>query len=84
MPPNYGPRYSEQFAGLYPGLARQYHAALVPFLLEGVALDPTLMQEDGLHPNARGEPLVLDTVWPHLEADAEEESLRGRSWNRSG
>ena len=67
IPPNYGPRYTKQFAGMYPELARQFHTALVPFLLKGVALDPRLMQEDGLHPNARGEPLVLNTVWPHLE-----------------
>ena len=67
IPPNYGPRYTQQFAGMYPELARQFHTALVPFLLRGVALDPRLMQEDGLHPNARGEPLVLNTVWPHLE-----------------
>jgi len=67
IPPNYGPRYTQQFAGMYPELARQFHTALVPFLLKGVALDPRLMQEDGLHPNARGEPLVLNTVWPHLE-----------------
>jgi acyl-CoA thioesterase-1 len=40
---------------------------LVPFLLEKVALDPTLMQDDGLHPNARGEPLVLDTLWQGLD-----------------
>ena len=66
MPPNYGPRYTSQFAAMYPDLARRCHTALVPFLLKGVALDPGLMQQDGLHPNARGEPLVLDTLWPHL------------------
>jgi acyl-CoA thioesterase-1 len=67
IPPNYGPRYTQQFAALYPSLARQFHTALVPFLLKGVALDPRLMQPDGLHPNARGEPLVLDNVWPYLQ-----------------
>ena len=66
IPPNYGPRYTKQFADMYPDLERQFHTALVPFLLKGVALDPRLMQQDGLHPNARGEPLVLDTLWPHL------------------
>ena len=66
MPPNYGPRYAKQFAGIYPELARRYHLRLVPFLLENVALDPRLMQSDGLHPNARGEPLVLDTLWRYL------------------
>jgi acyl-CoA thioesterase-1 len=66
IPPNYGPRYSRQFTDMYPSLARQWHTGLVPFLLKGVALDPKLMQQDGLHPNARGEPLVLDNVWPYL------------------
>ena len=67
IPPNYGPRYANEFADMYPGIAKQYHLPLVPFLLEKVALDPTLMQEDGLHPNARGEPPVLDTLWQGLE-----------------
>ena len=67
IPPNYGPRYTKQFADMYPALAQQFHTTLVPFLLKRVALDPQLMQPDGLHPNARGEPLVLDTLWPHLE-----------------
>jgi acyl-CoA thioesterase I len=67
LPPNYGPRYSEEFERVFPELANQYHLPLVPFLLEKVALDPALMQPDGMHPNARGEPPVLDTVWPYLE-----------------
>lgn len=67
IPPNYGPRYANEFAGLYPELAKQHQLPLIPFLLDKVALDPTLMQEDGLHPNPRGEPQVLDTVWQGLE-----------------
>jgi acyl-CoA thioesterase-1 len=67
IPPNYGPRYTEEFARVYPELAQQYHLPLVPFLLDKVALDPALMQEDGMHPNAAGEPRVLDTLWPYLK-----------------
>ena len=67
IPPNYGPRYTEQFARMVPELANHYHLPLVPFLLEKVALDPTRMQQDGMHPNARGEPPVLDTLWPYLK-----------------
>jgi acyl-CoA thioesterase I len=67
MPPNYGPRYTEEFAHIFPELANQYHLPLVPFLLEKVALDPARMQADGLHPNAQGEPAVLDTLWPYLK-----------------
>jgi acyl-CoA thioesterase I len=66
LPPNYGPRYTEGFAHMFPELATQYHLPLVPFLLEKVALDPTRMQPDGMHPNAQGEPPVLETLWPYL------------------
>jgi acyl-CoA thioesterase I len=66
IPPNYGPRYTEAFAHIFPELAEQYHLPLVPFLLEKVALDPSRMQQDGLHPNARGEAPILDTLWPYL------------------
>jgi acyl-CoA thioesterase-1 len=67
IPPNYGARYTDEFARMYPTLADQYHLPLVPFLLERVALDPARMQPDGLHPNALGEPAILDTVWPYLK-----------------
>ena len=67
IPPNYGPRYTDEFARVFEGVANQYHLPLVPFLLAGVALDPTRMQEDGMHPNAHGEPQVLDTVWRYLK-----------------
>ena len=67
LPPNYGPRYTQQFAAMYPHLARELRLPLVPFLLAHVALDSHLMQSDGLHPNARGEPLVLNNVWPYLQ-----------------
>ena len=67
IPPNYGSRYTQDFERVFPELAKQYHLPLVPFLLQQVALDPELMQADGMHPNARGEAPVLDTVWPYLE-----------------
>jgi acyl-CoA thioesterase-1 len=66
IPPNYGPKYSEGFALIYRQLASEQKLPLVPFLLDGVALEPGLMQEDGLHPKAEGEPRVLDNVWQHL------------------
>lgn len=66
LPPNYGPRYADDFAAVYPALAKQFHVPLVPFLLERVALKPGLMQSDGLHPDAAGEPIVLDNVWSTL------------------
>ena len=66
MPPNYGDRYTTGFQKMYTDLAQKYHLALVPFLLEKVALDPNLMQADGIHPTEPGQPLLLDTVWPKL------------------
>jgi acyl-CoA thioesterase I len=77
IPPNYGPRYTEAFARMFPELANQYHLPLVPFLLEKVALDPTRMQQDGMHPNARGEPPVLDTLWPYLKPLLKKNSQSG-------
>jgi len=67
MPPNYGPDYTEQFRLSYVDLARQKKLPLVPFLLNDVAFTPNLMQADGIHPNALGEPLLLANVWPALQ-----------------
>jgi acyl-CoA thioesterase I len=67
LPPNYGPRYTSQFAAIYPELARTQRLPLVPFLLDGVADQPHLMQQDGLHPTAEAQHRLLDNVWPHLQ-----------------
>ena len=67
LPVNYGPVYRDGLRAAYADLARRHHLALVPFLLEGVAQDPALMQDDGLHPIAQAEPKVLGVVWPHLQ-----------------
>ncbi|WP_233841248.1 arylesterase [Dyella sp. 2HG41-7] len=67
MPVNYGPQYRDGLRAVYADLAREKHTALVPFMLDGVALNPALMQEDGLHPVAAGEPIVLNTIWPKLK-----------------
>lgn len=66
MPPNYGPDYTEQFRSVYGELARTDKLPWVPFLLTGIALSPELMQADGVHPNERGQPKLLDNVWPSL------------------
>jgi acyl-CoA thioesterase I len=67
MPPNYGDAYTTQFQRMYSDLASEYKLPLVPFLLEGIALDPQSMQEDGLHPIAAAQPRVLGNVWPKLK-----------------
>ncbi|MDO3383938.1 arylesterase [Gilvimarinus algae] len=67
IPPNYGARYADAFSDVFPALADEYELALVPFLLEGVALDNNLMQNDGIHPKAEAQPILLDNVWRVLE-----------------
>lgn len=67
IPANYGPQYTDAFFALYAEVADLYGVSRVPFLLENVALDWNLMQSDGLHPNARAQPLILDNVWPYLD-----------------
>jgi len=67
IPPNYGPEYTQQFRSSYGSVAREKNLPLVPFLLNGVALNPQLMQADGIHPNELGQPKLLDNVWPALK-----------------
>ncbi len=62
LPLNYGPQYRDGLRGMYRDAARDFNVPLVPFLLDGVAQDPRLMQEDGLHPRAEAEPKVLENV----------------------
>ena len=66
MPPNYGPAYTREFRDVYVDLARRYQLPFLPFLLEGIAQDRELLQADGKHPKAEGEPKVLDNVWTKL------------------
>ena len=65
--PNYGQKYSRDFSASYAILAKQHKIKLVPFLLDGVAGKPSLIQDDGLHPTAGAQPKLLDNVWPKLE-----------------
>jgi acyl-CoA thioesterase-1 len=67
MPLSLGPDYTSDFAAIYPELAEKNHVALVPFLLDGVALDLELNQRDGIHPTAAGHAIVAATVWKYLE-----------------
>ena len=69
-PPNWGRDYRQEFDAIYPRLADKYHVPLYPFILDGVALDPTLMQADGLHPNARGRRAHRRELAPYVAAAA--------------
>ena len=63
-PPNLGPDYARAFNGLYPELAKANDAPLLPFFLQGVVTDKTLMLEDGVHPNAKGVAVVVNNLAP--------------------
>jgi acyl-CoA thioesterase I len=67
MPPNYGPEYTKQFAMVFSDLATERKIPFVPFLLTDIALSPALLQGDDIHPNALGQPILLDNVWPTLK-----------------
>jgi acyl-CoA thioesterase-1 len=66
LPVNYGPQYRDGLRAIYADLARSQRTGLVPFLLQGIALDPTLMQPDGLHPTAAAQARVVGNIWPAL------------------
>jgi len=67
LPPNYGPDYIHSFERIYRDLAVKYKVARIPFLLDGVAIHPELMQRDGIHPTAEGNEIVAKTVMRYLK-----------------
>jgi len=67
IPPNYGAAYTKAFHDLFGELATKHRLPLVPFFLDGIALDDSLMLEDGLHPNADAQPRLLEMVWTKLK-----------------
>lgn len=67
IPPNYGRTYTEKFNALFGELARQHDARLLPFLLQDIALEPGMMQADGIHPTAQAQPAILAAIWDVLE-----------------
>ena len=67
IPQNYGKRYTKMFFTLYEKIAKKYKVAYLPFMLEGIALNKSLMLEDGLHPNKDGQPFVLQNILPYLQ-----------------
>ncbi len=67
IPPNYGKRYTELFANIYSQLAKEYRISLVPFLLNGIGTRSDLMQQDGIHPNAKAQPIIMEMVLLNLK-----------------
>ncbi|MBF0613677.1 MAG: arylesterase [Magnetococcales bacterium] len=66
LPPNYGAGYDVRFQAIYPEVAEETGATLIPFFLEGVAGQPHLNQSDGIHPTAAGYRIIAEHVWRHL------------------
>jgi acyl-CoA thioesterase-1 len=67
IPPNYGSAYTERFRQIFPKVAKKEGAALVPFLMDGIAEDRTMFQADGIHPNQQAQPQLLRNIWPQLQ-----------------
>jgi acyl-CoA thioesterase-1 len=67
LPPNYGALYTRQFQDVYTKLIERYDLRFLPFILEGVHDKPELMLNDGLHPSALAQPLILDNIWRVLQ-----------------
>jgi len=68
IPPNMGPTYTADFKRIFPELAAKNNTSLIPFLLEDVAGNPDLNQEDGIHPTEEGQIIVANNVWKILES----------------
>lgn len=67
LPANYGEAYTQRFHQVFVDIAKSAEVPFLPFFLDGVALDPQMMQSDGIHPNADAQPTLLKNVWPALE-----------------
>jgi acyl-CoA thioesterase-1 len=64
IPTNYGPRYTQAFEGVYRELAAELSVPWIEFFMEGIALNDELMQDDGIHPNAEAQTILLENAWP--------------------
>ena len=67
IPPNYGTAYSKAFENNYKIVSQQYKVKLLPFFLEGVAGNKTLIQNDQIHPNDRAQPIMLNLAYPYIK-----------------
>ncbi|SFR41841.1 acyl-CoA thioesterase-1 [Pseudidiomarina maritima] len=66
IPPNYGQRYSDMFADIFPTVADKHEVPLIPFFMEQIIENEALMQNDGIHPNREAQPLIADIMEPYL------------------
>jgi len=68
IPTNYGPRYTQSFDNVYRQLAQELNVPWIEFFMDGIALNKDLMQDDGIHPNAAAQPILLENAWPIIAA----------------
>ena len=81
-PPIHGWDYTVDFHQLFPRLAQKYNLPLVPFLLQGVVLNPDLNGDDEIHPNAAGAQRIAETVWPYLQPMLRQDTIVAQSPSR--
>ncbi|ACJ28697.1 Arylesterase [Shewanella piezotolerans WP3] len=74
VPPNYGPRYASQISSVYKELAAEHDITLMPFFMELIITDSTLMQRDGIHPNAKAQPQIAEFMQPWLQQATESDT----------
>jgi len=67
LPPNYGRRYTQAFAGIYPKLAQEHKIPVMPFILQGIGTDSSKMQPDGIHPTGAAQTELLENIWPVVQ-----------------
>lgn len=67
LPPNYGRRYTAAYEAVFRRVAQKFDVAFLPFLLQGAATPQSLIQQDGIHPRSKAQPLILEDVWTLLE-----------------
>jgi acyl-CoA thioesterase-1 len=79
IPTNYGTRYTQSFENVYRELAQELDVPWIEFFMEGIALNDDLMQDDGIHPNAIAQPLLLDNAWPIISAALDDKLSRSQT-----
>jgi acyl-CoA thioesterase-1 len=79
IPPNYGQRYTQAFEQVYRDLATELELPWIEFFMEGIALNEALMQDDGIHPNAEAQPVLLDNAWPAISAALDADGRAGHA-----
>ena len=72
IPTNYGARYTQAFENVFRELASELDVPWIGFFMDGIATDEELMQDDGIHPNANAQPILLDNAWPIIQQALEQ------------